>query len=97
MKQVNKNEIVKQVSERTGVKREVVSRLVNETFTVLREIMSSSDSELRIGIRDFGSFEVCKSGVTSARNPQTNEKIKLGPRMRVRFSPGQYLKENLKR
>lgn len=97
MAQINKKDIINQVAQRTGVKKELAARLVNETFTILREALCSTDSETKVGIRDFGAFEVRRSKATTARNPRTNEKIALGPRMRIHFHPGQFLKEHLKR
>lgn len=98
MKHITKNDIIKLVSKRTGGKKDLTAKIVNETFTTLRELMCAADPEIRISIRDFGSFEVKGTkGRKNARNPRTNESVTVGPRRRTHFIPGKYLKDSLKR
>ena len=97
MDNATKNDIINEVAKRTGERKETAAKMVNETFTVLRELICSTDSEIRVGIRDFGTFEVKKTSATQARNPRTNEKIDIQPRKRVHFIPGIYMKEILRR
>ena len=96
MKQISKSDLIDMVSERTGEKKNTASKLVNETFTILRDIMCQADEETRVSIRDFGSFEIKKSEATTGRNPPTNEVIDIPPRMRVRFAAGKYIKDCMK-
>ena len=56
-----KKDVVERVCQRSQERPDTVAKVVNDTFTVLREIMSGNDSELRIEIRDFGVFEVKKT------------------------------------
>ena len=93
MKRVNKNNIIELVSERTGEKKELSAKMVNETLTAIRSLMCSGDPEVRISIHDFGTFDIKKTRIRkNARNPRTNEAIEVPPRRRVSFTPGKYLK-----
>ncbi len=75
-----------------------VTAVVNATFTALREIMTQSDSESRIEIRNFGVFEVKKTKAKpKARNPKTNEVIYVPPRRKTHFKPGRLLQDALKK
>jgi len=95
VEQITKNDIIRLVSHRTGERPELTAKMVNETFTILRELMSTAESEIRISIRDFGSFIVKQTeGRKNMRNPRTNKTISVGPRRRTRFVPGKYLKDS---
>ncbi len=85
------------VSEETTDVKQVAS-VVNATFTALREIMTQSDAESRIEIRNFGVFEVKKTKAKpKARNPKTNEVIYVPPRRKTHFKPGKLLQDALKK
>lgn len=93
-----KKDVVERVCQHCQERPDTVAKVVNDTFTVLREIMSSNESELRIEIRDFGVFEVKKTKPKpKARNPKTNEIIYVAARRKTHFKPGKLLKEALKR
>ena len=98
MTTVIKKDVVEQVTQKSGERPDTVARVVNDTFTTLREIMAGADEELRIEIRDFGVFEVKKTKPKpKARNPKTNEVIYVAARRKTHFKPGKLLKEALKR
>ena len=93
-----KKDVVERVCQHCSERPDTVAKVVNDTFTVLREIMSSNESELRIEIRDFGVFEVKKTKPKpKARNPKTNEIIYVAARRKTHFKPGKLLKEALKK
>jgi nucleoid DNA-binding protein len=98
MKNITKNQIIDQVSKRTGERKDLTIKMVNETFTVIREMICSADPEIRINIRDFGTIEVLKTkGRANARNPQTNEPVEVAPHRRTHFIAGQVIRDFLKR
>lgn len=93
-----KKDVVERVCQHCQERPDTVAKVVNDTFTVLREIMASNEAELRIEIRDFGVFEVKKTKPKpKARNPKTNEIIYVAARRKTHFKPGKLLKEALKR
>ena len=98
MKNITKTQIIDKVSKRTGERKDLTMKMVHETFTVIREMICSADPEIRINIRDFGTIEVLKTkGRTNARNPQTNEPVKVEPHRRTHFIAGQVIRDFLKR
>jgi integration host factor subunit beta len=93
-----KKDVVERVTQRSQERPDTVAKVVNDVFTVLREIMAGDDAELRIEIRDFGVFEVKKTKPKpKARNPKTNEIIYVAARRKTHFKPGKLLKEALKK
>lgn len=97
MKRVNKSDIIGLVSERTGEKKDLTAKMVNETLTAIRSLMCSGDPEIRISVHDFGTFEVRKTkSRKNARNPKTNESIEVPPRRRAFFAPGKHLRDEFK-
>ena len=98
LKQLGKSDVVARVAKSTGVKKDQVSRMVNETFTALRDIICEADPEIKVNIRDFGCFEVSGTkGRAHPRNPGGNQPAAAGARKRVAFRPGKSLREFLKR
>jgi integration host factor subunit beta len=101
MKTYIKKDVVEKVFTQLGDEVgdiKVISKVVNETFAALREIMSGSNNECRIEIRNFGVFEVKKTKAKpKARNPKTNEIIYVPPRRKTHFKPGKLLQDSLKK
>lgn len=92
-----KKDVVERVAVLSNERPDTVAKVVNDTFTVLRQIMAGDEAELRIEIRDFGVFEVKKTKPKpKARNPKTNEIIYVAARRKTHFKPGKLLKESLK-
>ncbi len=98
MKTFIKKDIVERTASKLKKEPKEIARTVDSVFTVLREIMSETEPEVRIEIRDFGVFEVKKTKAKpKARNPKTNEEIFVPPRRKTHFKPGKLLKTSLKR
>ena len=98
MKTFIKKDIVERTAAKLKKEPKEIARTVDSVFTVLREIMSETDPEVRIEIRDFGVFEVKKTKAKpKARNPKNNEEIFGPPRRKTHFKPGKLLKASLKR
>ncbi|NQS96949.1 MAG: HU family DNA-binding protein [candidate division Zixibacteria bacterium] len=98
MKNITKNDIIDLLIQRTGEKRDITAKLVNEVFTVLRDLMSSADSGICIKIHDFGVFEVLP--VKTRKNSKKPQSAETGPkaaRREIYFQPGIYLKKALKK
>ena len=58
MKTVTKKDVAKRTAKALNEKIYTTEKFVDSIFTVLREILSEADPEIRIEIRDFGVFEV---------------------------------------
>jgi integration host factor subunit beta len=87
---VTKKQIVKDLSQRFGVDQAVTRKIVQG---VLDAVVSSLAEQGRIELRNFGVFEIRRRASRVARNPRTNEPIRLPPRKVVVFQPGKRLQE----
>ena len=87
---MTKKEIVKDLSRRYGIDQAVTREIVQG---VLDSIVDSLARTGRIELRNFGVFEIRRRAARVARNPRTNEPIKLPPRDVVVFQPGKKLQE----
>ncbi len=97
MDTVTKKDVAKRVAKKLGEKVYTAEKFVDSVFTVLREILSEADPEVRIEIRDFGVFEVKKTRPKpKARNPRTGEIIYVPARRKTHFKAGKLLKDVLK-
>tara|TARA_B100000029_G_scaffold470550_1_gene509477 strand:- start:197 stop:484 length:288 start_codon:yes stop_codon:yes gene_type:complete len=89
---MTKADIVNEVSELTGLTKV-------ETETVLEGIILSIINGLkrseRIDIRGFGSFQVKKRKAREARNPATQELLKLEERFVPVFKVSNLLKDKI--
>jgi nucleoid DNA-binding protein len=91
---VTKKEIVKQISEDTGLTQLQAKKIVQMTFDA---IIDTLVRESRIELRNFGVFEVKLRKARKARNPRTNEDVHVGPKNVVTFQPGKKMEESVRR
>jgi integration host factor subunit beta len=82
---VTKKEIVKHISDVTGLTQLDVKRVVQMTFDSIIETLSSDG---RIELRKFGVFEVKLRKARRARNPRTNQPVDVEAKNVVTFQPG---------
>ncbi|MFC1477722.1 HU family DNA-binding protein [candidate division KSB1 bacterium] len=74
MQTVVKKDIVRLVSEQSGLNKDKVATVVDGVFKTLTEILMEADPEVRIEIRGFGVLGIKKAKAKpKARNPRTNE------------------------
>lgn len=90
---MTKKEIVKQISDDTGLTQLKTKEIVQKTFDAIVETLLS---EGRIELRNFGVFEVKKRKARKARNPRTGERVDVGPKMVVTFKPGKEMEEKIR-
>jgi len=92
-----RKDVAKKTAEKLGQKIYQVEEIVDAMFTVLREMISGDESNIRIEVRNFGVFEVKPTKAKPrARNPRTNEEVFVPARRKTHFKPGKLLKEVLK-
>src|SRR4051794_11342941 len=90
--QVTKKEIVRRISEETGLTQLQTKDIVQRT---LDAIIGTLASEGRIELRDFGVFEVRRRAPRKARNPRTGETLIAPARNVVTFRPGKAMEERV--
>ena len=89
---MTKSDIVNEVSQKTGltkVETEVVFA------GVVNSIMLSLERGERVDIRGFGCFYIKERKAREARNPSTNEIVKLNLRYIPSFKVSKLLKESV--
>lgn len=90
---MTKKEIVKQISDETGLTQLEVKRVVQMTFDSIIETLSSDG---RIELRKFGVFEVKRRKARRARNPRTNQPVDVEAKNVVTFQPGKDMEEKVR-
>jgi integration host factor subunit beta len=69
---------------------------VSAVITALGDLLTESDPERRIELRNFGVFEVKKTKAKpEARNPRTNEPVFVPSRRKTHFRPSKRIREVL--
>lgn len=92
MKTVTKKDLVDRIAERTGNKRVIVKRVVQQ---FLDEIISELGEGNRLEFRDFGVFEIRARAARVAQNPKTMEKVHVPCKRTVKFKVGRLMKDRL--
>ena len=89
---VTKKDIVRIVAERLGQTQLLTKEIVQKTFDVIIETLVKTD---RIELRKFGVFEVKHRAPRIARNPKTNQEVKVDEKFVVSFKPGKEMEEQV--
>ena len=89
---MNKAELIAAVADRTGESKARAGELVDAVFEVITNTLTKGDE---IKLPSFGSFQVVSTAARVARNPQTNQEVKVPAGRRARFKPGKALKDAL--
>jgi len=90
---VTKKEIVKAISERTGLTQLKTKEIVQQTFDSITAALINNG---RIELRNFGVFEVRRRKQRKARNPRTGEEVFVPEKNVVTFKPGKEMIEKIK-
>ena len=91
---MTKKEIVKQISDETGLTQLKTKEVVQKTFDAIVDTLLEDG---RIELRNFGVFEVKRRKARKARNPRTGERVDVGPRSVVTFKPGKEMEDRVRK
>ena len=91
---MTKKEIVKDISDETGLTQLKTKEVVQKTFDAIVETLLSQG---RIELRNFGVFEVKRRKARKARNPRTGTRVDVPPKYVVTFKPGKEMEEKIRR
>lgn len=83
--QVTKKEIVKSISDKTGLTQLQIKEIVQLTFDGIIETLLD---EGRVELRNFGVFQVKSRKARKARNPRTGLQVDVPEKFVVTFKPG---------
>lgn len=90
---VTKKEIVKAISEETGLTQLEIKRIVQRTFDAIIETLVV---EGRVELRNFGVFQVRPRAARKARNPRTGHQVTVPEKFVVTFKPGKEMEKLVK-
>lgn len=82
---MTKKEIVKTISDKTGLTQLQIKEIVQLTFDGIIETLLE---EGRVELRNFGIFQVKSRKARRARNPRTGSQVDVPEKFVVTFKPG---------
>ncbi len=85
---MTKKDIVRTISDETGLTQQQTKKIVQRTFDSIIETLVR---EGRIELRNFGVFEVKPRAARRARNPRTGDEVIVPEKHVVTFKPGKYM------
>lgn len=89
---MTKKEIVKTISDETGLNQQQIKQIVQKTFD---SIVATLVEEGRIELRNFGVFQVRPRAARKARNPRTGKQVEVPEKFVVSFKPGKIMEERV--
>ena len=89
---MTKKEIVKTISDETGLNQQQIKTIVQKTFDA---IVMTLVEEGRIELRNFGVFQVRPRAARKARNPRTGRQVEVPEKFVVTFKPGKIMEEQV--
>jgi DNA-binding protein HU-beta len=87
---MNKQELIGQVAEVTGLGRSDAVKAVEGVFELIADALKRGDEVRLVG---FGTFTVSKRKASTGRNPRTGEPMKIKASSQPKFKPGKGLKD----
>ena len=90
---MNKQELIGQVADGTGLSRGDASRAVEAVFDTIKNTLASGGDVSPTG---FAKFHVAERGPRQGVNPQTRERITIPGGRVPRFTAGSALKQAVK-
>ena len=89
---MNKNDLIQQLSDRTGLAKNDAGKAVDGVFDLIADALKAGDE---VRLTGFGVFVVAQRAGGKGRNPQTGAEIEIKPSKAPRFRPGKQLKDAL--
>ncbi|MCL2829279.1 MAG: HU family DNA-binding protein [Betaproteobacteria bacterium] len=86
---MNKSELIKTISDRTGLSRNVAGNALDATIDSIVEAVSKGEQVTLVG---FGSFKLSNRSARTGRNPKTGAPMKIPAASVPKFSAGSTFK-----
>jgi len=87
---VNKNDLIANVADDTGLSKAEATRAVDSVFDSITKSLTGGTEVRLVG---FGTFSVVQRKASQGRNPRTGEKIQIPASIQPKFKAGKALKE----
>ena len=87
---MNKNELIAQVADKTGLTKAAAGEAVDATFDAISSALKGGEEVRIIG---FGNFAVTERAASEGRNPRTGETIQIPASKTPKFKAGKGLKD----
>jgi DNA-binding protein HU-beta len=87
---VNKNDLIAEVAEDTGMSKTDAARAVDAVFDAVTKALKRNQEVRLVG---FGTFSVSKRDKAKGRNPRTGEEIVIPASKQPKFKAGKGLKD----
>ncbi len=87
-------DIIKRISSDFGVSVEKSRNIVQD---VLDGIVQATIEHGRLEVRRFGTFKITHRAARVARNPRTNEELRIPPRYVLTFEPSDKVAEKVEK
>ena len=87
-----KSELLNDISEKAGVSKADVERVIDTFFGTVVERAKTGD---KVSWPGFGSFNVTERAARAGRNPQTGEEIQIAAANIPTFKAGKGLKDSV--
>jgi DNA-binding protein HU-beta len=87
---VNKNELIEELSEKTGFTKSDTKKFIDKYIEVISKSLKKGKDVQLVG---FGTFKVTKRKARTGRNPQTGKVLKIPAKKVPAFRAGKALKE----
>lgn len=91
---LTKKDIVRTISEETGLTQQQTKDVVQRTFDAIVDALAN---DRRIELRNFGVFEVKQRAARTARNPRTGVQVEVPEKFVVTFKPGKEMEARVNR
>lgn len=89
---MNKNDLIAQVAETTGMTKTDASKAVDGVFDAITGALKSGNE---VRLTSFGTFSVSHRKATTGRNPRTGEAISIAARNVPKFKAGKGLADSV--
>jgi DNA-binding protein HU-beta len=90
--EMNKQELIGNVAETTGLSRGDATRAVEGVFDAITSALKKGDEVRLVG---FGTFSCSKRKASTGRNPRTGEPMQIKESTQPKFKAGKVLKDSV--
>jgi DNA-binding protein HU-beta len=87
---MNKTDLIKSISDSTGVKNTETTRLVDAVFDTISASLHKGE---QVAISGFGTFVAKTRAAREGRNPSTGQTIHIPARTSAAFKPATAMKD----